>query len=120
MNLQTKVSAPSGRMSVHGDSPARARPLPPGSETEVVHQRFAVEYRYSVHFTRDVFSPENATLLCALMAREPDRLHRLFFVVEAQVARLWPGLLRGIEEYIGRHGSRLDVAAAPVVVRGGE
>lgn len=119
MSLRTKVSTPVGHARVHAEGPVRPA-APDSTGTTAVHQRFAVEYRYTVHFTRDVFSPANATLLCALLSQEPERTHRVFFVVEAQVARLWPDLIRNIEGYVARHVSRLRLAAAPVVVRGGE
>lgn len=119
MNPQTKISTPSGRARVYAEAPAQST-SPEATGAAVFHQRFAVEYRYAVHFTQDVFSPTNTTLLCALASREPERAHRLLFVVEAQVARLWPALVRRIEGYVEQHSSRLRLAAAPVVVAGGE
>lgn len=119
MSLQTKVSTPVGHARVHAEPPVRPA-APESTDTTVVHQRFAVEYHYSVHFTRDVFSPANPTLLCALVTQEPERAHRVLFVVESQVARLWPDLVRGIEEYVARYSTRLRLTAAPVVIRGGE
>lgn len=117
MSLQTRAAGSVGHARVHADASV---PTPENLETAVVHQRFAVEYRYAVHFTRDVFSPANTTLLSALVGQEPERMHRVLFVVEAQVARLWPGLVRDIEAFVERHASRLRLAAALVVVRGGE
>lgn len=91
-----------------------------GARSSVYVQRFAVEFQYAVHFTRDLFDPSNATLVTALSEREPTRLHRVFAVVESQVLAAWPGLLDRIRTYFAAHGERITLVAEPVVVTGGE
>lgn len=83
-------------------------------------QRISVPFDYPVYFTRDLFGPGNEELFDAITRREPDRRHRLLVVIDAGVARAWPGLPARIEAYVGSHGDRLALAAEPIVVRGGE
>jgi 3-dehydroquinate synthase len=83
-------------------------------------QRFSVSYEYPVFFGRGVFSLENPALADALRRREHSRKHRAAFVVEERVAALWPGLVARIEEYAIYYGTTMSLAAAPLVVPGGE
>lgn len=112
---------------------ARARPYPrtpeadtltqrddAGARSSVYVQRFAVEFQYAVHFTRDLFDPSNPTLVSALAEREPSRRHRVFAVVEAQVLAAWPELLDRIRAYFAAHAGRIALVAEPGVVPGGE
>lgn len=86
----------------------------------MLRQHLAVEFSYSVHFTRGLFDHANATLLRALTEREPFRAHRVWVVVEQQVSRCWPDLLRQIEAYLHDRGPHLNLVAEPLVVPGGE
>jgi 3-dehydroquinate synthase len=91
------------------------------SDASQVHrQRLTVPFEYPVYFTREVFAPANPDLAEALAREEPLRRHRVLAVVEGAVARAWPGLEGAIEAYAGRHGERLELAAPPLVVEGGE
>ncbi|HEX4352189.1 MAG TPA: 3-dehydroquinate synthase [Polyangiales bacterium] len=83
-------------------------------------QRFAVQYEYPVHFTRDLFRAGQADLATALTRREPTRRARCFFAVEARVAELWPQLLRDIQGYVAAHSDSLLSTAPPYVATGGE
>ena len=96
-------------------------PAAPGASANpsVLRQRITVEYRYEVHFTRDVFAPENPTLADALAA-EPSRASRVFVVLEAEVGAAWPTLPSDIRGYFDRHARDLHLAADPLVIPGGE
>lgn len=83
-------------------------------------QKISVPYEYPVYFTRDVFSPGNPDLAEAISRREPERRHRLFFVVERVVATLWSRLLADIQAYVRHNRDRLELIAEPLVVEGGE
>jgi 3-dehydroquinate synthase len=75
---------------------------------------------YPVAFTRDVFDPENATLVQAVARLEPSRRHRMVVVVDDGVAAAAPTLLGSVPAYVGAHADRLELAAPPMVVVGGE
>jgi 3-dehydroquinate synthase len=83
-------------------------------------QKISVPFDYPVYFTTDVFVADNPDLVEAITRREPSRRHRLFVIVERAVAEAWPGLLEQMNAYVGRHGDRLELAAAPGVLAGGE
>jgi 3-dehydroquinate synthase len=83
-------------------------------------QKISVPFDYPVYFTTDVFAADNPDLVEAIARREPSRRHRLFVVVERAVADAWPRLLEQVDAYVARHGDRLELAAAPAVLAGGE
>jgi 3-dehydroquinate synthase len=83
-------------------------------------QKLTVPYEYPVYFTEDVFAADNPDLVEAIARREPSRRHRVLVVVERAVAEAWPGLTSAIEAYCARHRDRLEPAAAPWVIEGGE
>lgn len=88
--------------------------------TQVLIQRFQVPLEYPVYFTRDVFAVDNSALVDAIRRKDPSRLQRCFFVVEARVAELWPRLLDGIHAYVSAHAASLQLAAEPLVIPGAE
>ena len=89
--------------------------------TGAVHlQRFTVAYEYPVHFTERVFDPGNALLAEVLALREPDRRHRCVAFVDDGVLEARPGLVDEIVGYARHHAARMELAAAPFRVPGGE
>jgi 3-dehydroquinate synthase len=83
-------------------------------------QRITVPFEYPVYFTHDLFSTANVDLIEAISAREPVRRHRVLAVVDAAVAAAWPALLTDLERYADRHADRMQLAAPPLVLTGGE
>jgi len=83
-------------------------------------QRVALALEYPVVFTRGAFDPENVVLRDVVSRREPARRHRIFPVIDQGVAASWPGFAAAIDGYIARHADRLELAAIPEVVPGGE
>ena len=89
-------------------------------EGYVHHQRFAVEFDYEVHFTRNVFHPENTLLLEVLNRKKEGRRHRAFFSIDSGVAEAHPNLSRRIKDYFHRYQADVELVASPEVVPGGE
>jgi 3-dehydroquinate synthase len=83
-------------------------------------QRFAVSFEYVVHFTYRLFAPDNPVLADTLARKEPDRRHRCLVFVDDGLLAARPGLADDIVHYAARHGSRMELVAAPVPVPGGE
>lgn len=109
LETEQGLSAPSDRDAGDGGQPT-SRHL----------QRLTVEFEYPVYFTRDAFAPANPCLREAIAAREPWRRHRLFVVVDRNVVLASPWLLDAIHEYTALHRDALELAAAPLVLAGGE
>ena len=83
-------------------------------------QRISVPFEYPVYFTHDLFSTANDDLIEALSAREPTRRHRVLVVIDSGVAATWPALKTDIERYAERHSDRMQLAAPPLELTGGE
>lgn len=84
-------------------------------------QNFSVEYRFDVHFTRDVFAPDNEVLLDALRAGQGRQTARCLVYLDEGLVRHRIDLPRAVMAWFALHepaGVRL--AASPEVVTGGE
>jgi 3-dehydroquinate synthase len=86
---------------------------------DALHQDFRVGFRYPVHFTRRVFSPDNA-LLRSLVVATPPGPAAAVVVLDAGVARAHPGIVAEIDAYAARHADAMRLAAPVLVVTGGE
>lgn len=86
----------------------------------VYHQSFAVQYDYPVHFTENLFAPDNPVFAQVLTRKEPNKRHRFIALVDASVAAAWPTLVHEIASYAEAHGDCMQLAAAPELVAGGE
>ena len=79
-----------------------------------------VHFRYAVHFTTDLFAPDNLTFREVVAGeRNERRPARVLFVVEKEVDAQRP-LRPAIEAYFARHADALALAGAPLVLPGGE
>ncbi len=87
---------------------------------EAYLQEISVPFDYPVYFTRRVFDPSNPILKELLARREPERRHRALVYVDSGVANATPDLCRKIESYFAAFPHRLELAAPPHVVPGGE
>jgi 3-dehydroquinate synthase len=83
-------------------------------------QRISVPFEYPVRFTRGVFDAGNPALREVISRIEPDRRHRVFFVVDSGVADAWPDLCERVQGYCRRHSDELDLLAPPEIILGGE
>src|SRR5262245_29474409 len=84
------------------------------------NQQFSIDFHFPVHFTRAVFSLENATFLNTVCRLEPEKRHRVLFIVDSNVATKHPGLISEMKSYVDAFPGSLQLAGAPVVVQGGE
>ncbi|MBI3769748.1 MAG: 3-dehydroquinate synthase [Deltaproteobacteria bacterium] len=91
-----------------------------GEPTSRHLQQVTVEFEYPVYFTRDAFAPANPCLREAIATREPWRRHRLFAVIDRNVALASPWLVGAIHAYVERHHDALELVAEPLVLEGGE
>ncbi len=83
-------------------------------------QQIRVPFEYPVYFTRRAIHPRNALLADVIDRLGEGRRHRALVYVDQGVADAHPLLLRQIAEYFHLRPERLELAAPPAVVPGGE
>ncbi len=81
-----------------------------------IQQSFSVKFSYAVHFTAQVFAPENA-LLHDVVARDGGT-RKMLFVVDDGASGHHPQLLKQIKEYASAH--QFELCGEPLVAQGGE
>ena len=81
---------------------------------------FSVPFRFPVHFTRGAWEAGNHVTVDAFRRLEPARRHRVLVAVDDQVALGQPRLIPAIHAYFAAHAESLELAAAPVLICGGE
>jgi 3-dehydroquinate synthase len=86
------------------------------TESNSIRATFSVPYDYEVLFTNDVTSAENLVLRDALSAPRA----RVLPVLDAGLVEHHPGLPEAVVAYAEAHADRIDLAAAPLVLPGGE
>jgi 3-dehydroquinate synthase len=91
---------------------------PPGGD--LFWQRFAVPFDYPVAFARGALRPENPLLAELVARREPERRHRVAFFLDEGLLGARPGLIGQIEAWCAAQAARVDLAAPPIPLPGGE
>lgn len=79
-----------------------------------------LRYEHRVIFTRDVFAESNRVLADLLTPREPGEDVRAMVFVDSGVQKTMPDLPQRIERWFAAHRDCVQLAAAPIVVPGGE
>jgi 3-dehydroquinate synthase len=84
-----------------------------------LHQTVRVEFRYDVHFTRNVFAPCNTTLRDVIASAGEDR-RKVLVVLEDALRAARADLPAEIFGYARAHGSVMQLMAEPLSAPGGE
>ncbi len=82
-----------------------------------IEQEFSVPFKYTVHFTDNVFDKNNP-LFAEVLGK--NKVTKAFFVIDRGVVDLHPDLLRKIREYAAAYTESFILCADPLVVPGGE
>lgn len=82
-----------------------------------IQQTFSVPFKYTVHFSENVFDINNA-LFAKVVSQ--FQLAKVFFVVDQGVVRKHPDLLNNIRNYAAAYKGDFILCADPLVVPGGE
>ncbi|HKQ67999.1 MAG TPA: 3-dehydroquinate synthase [Polyangiaceae bacterium] len=90
------------------------------SSFELTAQRISVGFEYPVYFTEGCLRPGNGALVHAVSHKEPARRHRAVVVIDGGLAAADPEIASRVSRYVAAHTERLDLAASPLVVPGGE
>ena len=83
-------------------------------------QRIQVPFEYPVHFTHNLLAGGNDLLAETIDRLGERRRHRAIVYVDAGLADAQPQLIGQIKDYFHGHPRRLELAAPPVLVPGGE
>jgi 3-dehydroquinate synthase len=92
--------------------------MPPPLTT--IQQDIQVNFRYAVHFTRDLFAPQNLLLKSTMPPDASGSPRKLLVVVDRGVHRHHPDLVPKIEAYCRRHSEALTLVGTPLLFEGGE
>lgn len=82
-----------------------------------------VRWRHQVHFTHDVFAPDNLLLAEVLADGRPapfGRRAKALVIVDESLAQTTPGLVERIETWFAARAEQLHLVCAPVLIVGGE
>ncbi|WP_297707019.1 3-dehydroquinate synthase [uncultured Eudoraea sp.] len=84
-----------------------------------IEQSFAVNFKYSLHFTNDVFESNNSLFAEVIKSYTPNEKVKLLFVVDDGVLKKHPELIGSIKNYCLLHSSQLLFTEC-LVIPGGE
>ncbi len=84
-----------------------------------IEQSFAVNFKYSLHFTNEVFESNNSLFAEVIKSYTPNEQVKLLFVVDDGVLKKHPELIRSIKNYCILHSSQLLFTEC-LIIAGGE
>ncbi|MEO0537852.1 MAG: 3-dehydroquinate synthase [Cyanobacteria bacterium P01_A01_bin.123] len=90
------------------------------SVMQPIQQRFAVSFQYNVHFTKQLFHPENPLLAEVIAADGEAGPKKIMVIVDDGLLPYHPRLLAQIEQYGTHYSDVLTLTTAPIQVSGGE
>lgn len=85
-----------------------------------LHQSFTITFQYPVHFTEDLFNPENPVFQSVFPLAERKGANKLFFVIDSGVSQANPDLISRIKSYVHTHADFFQLRGEPMLVPGGE
>ncbi len=83
-------------------------------------QEFTMNYSYPVHFTHNIFNPDNRLLVDTINRLNENRRHRIQIFIDSGVADTWPNLNSTINKYFKTYSDTLQLICEPEIVLGGE
>jgi 3-dehydroquinate synthase len=86
----------------------------------MIQHAIQLSYTHRILFTRSVFAAENGTLRDLLLMDGGQKVPRVLVFVDDRVAEANPGLLDAISGYARAHSEVMELAAAPLLMAGGE
>jgi 3-dehydroquinate synthase len=92
--------------------------MPPPLTT--IQQDIQVNFRYAVHFTRDLFAADNPLFKDTVAPEVSSAPRKVLVVVDRGVHRHHPQLVPKIAAYCRQHHEAITLVGAPVLFEGGE
>ena len=90
------------------------------SDIPSLSQNFQVKFNYSLHFTKEVFNPENPLLAQTAAGVEKDLPKKLLLLVDDGLLAHHPKIIRQAKNYCYRHRHKIILAREPLLLPGGE
>ena len=81
---------------------------------------FSVPFSFPLEFTSGVFDVANPLFAQVVSRLEPERRHRVLFVIDESLAQANPHLHDALLGYASAFADRIELAGPPVIVIGGE
>lgn len=85
-----------------------------------IDQKLTLPFEYPVIFTSHIFNAANPVLADAIDRLREHTIHRAMVFVDGNVARHYPRLAGAIPRYFDAHSQRMQLAAPPRLLPGGE
>lgn len=85
-----------------------------------IQQQVTVRFDYGVHFTTDLFNPENPLLAQMIAADGEVGPKRIAVVIDGGVSAAHPQLVSQIRAYAEYHQTVLSLQTDPIIIPGGE
>ena len=89
------------------------------SQIESLRQEIAVKFTYDVHFTKGLFHTSNS-LLSQVITTENNQAKSIMVVVDSGLLEHHPQLIKQITNYTNYFNKKINLAAEPIVIPGGE
>jgi len=85
---------------------------------KTIHQKFQVSFQYPVHFTHNVFHPENP-LLADTITKESGP-SRALMVIDSGIVSADSGFLKTVDTWFKLYSEQITLVKPPMIVPGGE
>ena len=89
-------------------------------KTITLQQQIQVPFDYPVHFSANLFDPENPLLADTIDRLRENRRHRVLPLIDAGLVAAQPTLPARISAYLSAFPERLEAVAPPIPIDGGE
>lgn len=83
-------------------------------------QRISATFNYTVHFTHDVFDPDNTLLASSIAAAGSGRRHDVLAYVDGGLVEANESITQRIATYCAHHSHSIHLVQEPRVIAGGE
>ena len=89
------------------------------SQIGSLQQNVTVKFTYGVHFTKGLFEVTNP-LLSQVVSEGSDRAKSVLVAVDSGVIEHHPQLIAQISSYVEHYADKINLAARPIIIPGGE
>ncbi len=88
--------------------------------SRTITQQISVHWEFPVVFTHHLFAPQNSTLVQTIQRLGEPRRHRAIVYIDSHLLQGMPQLPDAVEAYFTTHSEKIELAAPPQPVPGGE